>query len=95
MSVTVRIPTILRPYTKDASSVDVQPLGAGTLSDVLEALEAVAPGIKARIVDESGALRRFVNIYVGDDDVRFLEGLETVIAAGATVSVIPAVAGGC
>lgn len=95
MSVTVRIPTILRPYADGASTVEVDPAGAGSLSDVLEALEAKAPGISARIVDESGALRRFVNVYVGDDDVRFLDGLNTVIAAGATVSVIPAVAGGC
>ncbi|MEN9710440.1 MAG: hypothetical protein RL441_432 [Actinomycetota bacterium] len=95
MSVTVRIPTILRPYADGASSVEVEPAGASTLTDVLAALEAKAPGISARIVDDSGALRRFVNVYVGDDDVRFLDGLATVIAAGSTVSVIPAVAGGC
>jgi molybdopterin converting factor small subunit len=95
MSVTVRIPTILRPYADGASSVDVEPVGASSLSDVLAALEEKAPGISARIIDETGALRRFVNVYVGDDDVRFLDGLSTVIAAGATVSVIPAVAGGC
>ncbi len=95
MSVTVRIPTILRPYADGASSVDVEPAGASSLSDVLAALEEKAPGISARIIDETGALRRFVNVYVGDDDVRFLDGLSTVIAAGATVSVIPAVAGGC
>jgi len=95
MSVSVRIPTILRPYADGAASVDVDPADAGTLQDVLDALEAKAPGISARIVDESGALRRFVNIYVGDDDVRFLEGLATVIKDGSTVSVIPAVAGGC
>ncbi len=95
MSVTVRIPTILRPYADGASSVEVEPAGASTLTEVLAALEAKAPGISARIVDDSGALRRFVNVYVGDDDVRFLDGLATVIAAGSTVSVIPAVAGGC
>ncbi len=95
MSVTVRIPTILRPYADGASSVEVEPAGASSLSDVLAALEEKAPGISARIIDEAGALRRFVNVYVGDDDVRFLDGLSTVIAAGATVSVIPAVAGGC
>ena len=95
MSVSIRIPTILRPYADGAASVDVDPAGANSLQDVLDALEAKAPGISARIVDEAGALRRFVNIYVGDDDVRFLEGLATVIRDGSTVSVIPAVAGGC
>ena len=94
MSVTVRIPTILRPYADGASSVEVDPAGASTLKDVFEALETKAPGISARIVEETGALRRFVNVYIGDDDVRFLDGLETVVAAGAVVSVIPAVAGG-
>ncbi len=95
MAVTVRIPTILRPYAGGASSVDVEPAGNSTLNDVLTALDAQAPGIAARIVDENGALRRFVNVYVGDDDVRFLDGLNTVIASGSSVSVIPAVAGGC
>ena len=95
MSVTVRIPTILRPYADGASTVDVEPADAHTLNDVLAALEVKAPGISARIVDENGALRRFVNVYVGDDDVRFLDGLSTVIPTGSTVSVIPAVAGGC
>ena len=95
MAVTVRIPTILRPYAQGASTLDVEPAGSGTLADVIAALEAAAPGISARIVDENGALRRFVNVYVGDDDVRFLDGLNTVIASGSTVSVIPAVAGGC
>lgn len=94
MSVTVRIPTILRPYAGGDSTVEVEPQGAQTLSDVLTALEVAAPGITARIIDDNGGLRRFVNVYVGDDDVRFLDGLATVIAAGATVSVIPAVAGG-
>ena len=95
MSVTVRIPTILRPYAGGASTVDVEPQGEHTLSDVLASLEAAAPGISARIIDDNGGLRCFVNVYVGDDDVRFLDGLATTIAAGATVSVIPAVAGGC
>ncbi len=94
MSVTVRIPTILRPYADGASSVEVEPAGSSTLQDVFNALEEKAPGILARIVEENGALRRFVNVYVGDDDVRFLDGLSTSIAAGSVVSVIPAVAGG-
>jgi len=65
-----------------------------TLSDVLDSLDASYPGIKARIVDEQGGLRRFVNVYVGNDDVRFLDGLNTPVADNAQVSVIPAVAGG-
>jgi molybdopterin converting factor small subunit len=65
-----------------------------TLADVLAALEADNTGIAARVLDDNGALRRFVNIYVGDEDVRFTDGLNTPVKAGATVSVIPAVAGG-
>jgi molybdopterin synthase sulfur carrier subunit len=91
MSVTVRIPTILRNYTNNESTVEVN---AGTLVQIIDALETAAPGIKARIVDDAGALRRFVNVFVGEEDVRFLDGIDTAIADGVTVSVIPAVAGG-
>jgi sulfur-carrier protein len=91
MSVTVRIPTILRNYTNNESTVEVN---AGTLVQIIDSLETAAPGIKARIVDDAGALRRFVNVFVGEEDVRFLDGIDTVIADGFTVSVIPAVAGG-
>jgi molybdopterin synthase sulfur carrier subunit len=91
MSVTVRIPTILRNYTNNESTVEVS---AGTLVQIIDSLEASAPGIKARIVDDAGALRRFVNVFVGEEDVRFLDGIDTAIADGVTVSVIPAVAGG-
>jgi molybdopterin converting factor small subunit len=93
MSVSVRIPTILRTYTGGESEVSVEP-GDGTLAGVIEALEATAPGIRARVLDETGALRRFVNIYVDDDDVRFTDGLATPTPAGAKISIIPAVAGG-
>jgi len=93
MAVSVRIPTILRTYTDGASEVTVEPTDA-TLSGVLDALEAAAPGIRARVLDESGALRRFVNVYVDDDDVRFLDGLATPVADRTQVSIIPAVAGG-
>ncbi|MBI1378668.1 MAG: molybdopterin synthase sulfur carrier subunit [Frankiales bacterium] len=93
MSVSVRIPTILRTYTEGAAEVSVEPADA-TLSGVLDALEALAPGIRARVLDDSGALRRFVNVYVADEDVRFTDGLATPVAAGAQVSIIPAVAGG-
>jgi molybdopterin synthase sulfur carrier subunit len=71
----------------------VQVEGA-TLADVIEALEAAHPGLKDRLLDESGAMRKFVNIFVADDDVRYLDGLATPVPAGETVSIIPAVAGG-
>ncbi|OIV37068.1 molybdopterin synthase sulfur carrier subunit [Mangrovactinospora gilvigrisea] len=92
MSVNVRIPTILRTYTGGRSEV---PADGGTLAEVLDALENSHPGIRARILDDNGKLRRFVNVYVNDDDVRFSEGLETATPDGAGVSIIPAVAGGC
>ncbi len=92
MSVSVRIPTILRTYTHGESEVQAD---GGTLAEVLDSLESSYPGIKGRILDDQGAIRRFVNVYVGNDDVRFLEALATSTPEGAQVSVIPAVAGGC
>ena len=91
MSVSVRIPTILRTYTGGDSEVSAE---GGTLSEVLDDLDSRHAGIKGRIVDETGALRRFVNVYVGNDDVRFLDNLATATPDGTQVSVIPAVAGG-
>ena len=91
MSATVRVPTILRTYTGGKSEV---PAEGGTLSEVIDALDVSHPGIKGRIVDEQGELRRFVNVYVGNDDVRFLDGLATPVPDGGQISVIPAVAGG-
>ncbi len=91
MSVNVRVPTILRTYTGGESEVDTE---GSSLREVLDSLDASYPGIKGRIVDEQGALRRFVNVYVGNDDVRFLDGLDTSISDGTQISVIPAVAGG-
>jgi molybdopterin converting factor small subunit len=91
MSATVRIPTILRSYTGGVSEV---PAEGSTLAEVLDSLEADHPGIRARILDDAGALRRFVNVYVGDDDVRFIGGLQAQVPDGAKVSIIPAVAGG-
>ena len=91
MSVNVRVPTILRTYTGGASEVSAE---GSTLSEVLDSLDAHYHGIKGRIVDEQGELRRFVNVYVGNDDVRFLDGLSTEVKDGSEVSVIPAVAGG-
>jgi molybdopterin converting factor small subunit len=93
MSVTVRIPTILRAYVQDQSKVEITP-ETNTLRSVFDALEAQAPGILQRVVSDSGELRRFVNVYVNDDDVRFLEGLNTPTPDGCSVSIVPAVAGG-
>ena len=91
MSVSVRIPTILRTYTGGESEVSAE---GGTLAEVLDDLDSNHSGIKGRIIDETGELRRFVNVYVGNDDVRFLDNLATPTPDGAQVSVIPAVAGG-
>lgn len=92
MSVSVRIPTILRTYTGGESEVTAE---GATLAEVIESLEKSYPGIAARVLDDQGKLRRFVNVYVNDDDVRFADGLQTATPKGANVSVIPAVAGGC
>jgi molybdopterin synthase sulfur carrier subunit len=91
MSVTVRIPTILRPYTGGAAQVTAD---GGSLAEVLDALESAHPGIRARVLDDDGAIRRFVNVYVNDDDVRFADGLATATPEGTSISIIPAVAGG-
>ena len=91
MSVNVRIPTILRTYTGGAAEVAAE---GATLAAVIEDLEANHNGIRGRILDDSGKLRRFVNVYVNEDDVRFADGLETATPDGAGVSIIPAVAGG-
>jgi sulfur-carrier protein len=91
MSVTVRIPTTMRPLTGGEKQVSVE---TGTLSDVIASLEAAHPGMGERLLDDDGGLRKFVNIFVDDDDVRYLDGLDTKVADGITVSIIPAVAGG-
>ncbi len=91
MTVTVRVPTTLRTLTSGASEVQVE---GSKVSEVLDNLEAAHPGFKQRLLDDAGALRRFVNVFVADDDVRFLEGLDTPVDDGVTVSIIPAVAGG-
>jgi len=92
VSINVRIPTILRTYTQDQSQVSAE---GATLTEVLDSLESSFPGIRARVVDDEGKLRRFVNIYVSEEDVRFSQGLDTPTPDGAQVSIIPAVAGGC
>jgi sulfur-carrier protein len=91
MSVSVRIPTILRTYTGGESEVSAE---GDTLGAVLDDLDANYSGIKGRVLDEGGELRRFVNVYVGNDDVRFLDNLDTPTPSGTQISVIPAVAGG-
>ena len=91
MSVSVRIPTILRTYTGGDSEVIAE---GAHLGEVLDHLDATYAGIKGRILDEQGQLRRFVNVYVGNDDVRFLDNLATPTPDGTQISVIPAVAGG-
>ncbi len=91
MAVTVRVPTTLRPLTAGSSEVVV---GGSTVAEVIDSLESAHPGFRARILDEAGELRRFVNMFVSDDDVRFLDGLSTAVADGEIVSIVPAVAGG-
>lgn len=91
MSVTVRVPTTLRTLTAGASEVTVE---GATVSAVLDQLESAHPGFRDRLLDADGSLRRFVNLYVADDDVRFRDGLDTAVSDGDTVSIIPAVAGG-
>jgi sulfur-carrier protein len=92
MSVRVRIPTPLRSATDGVAEVDSE---AGTVASLIEELEARYPAIRGRLRDESGALRRFVNLYVNGQDVRFLTGLETSLKSGDELSIVPAVAGGC
>ena len=92
MSVKVRIPTPLRKLTGEQDVVTANE--SGTLAELIDALEAQHPGLKERLCDETGELRRFVNVYVNGEDVRFLSGLRTPIESGAEVSIVPAVAGG-
>jgi len=91
MAVTVRIPTTLRPLSGRNKQVEAAP---GTLAEVIAGLDAAHPGFADRLLDDDGGLRKFVNVFVDDDDVRYLDGLSTNVADGITVSIIPAVAGG-
>ena len=90
MSIEVRIPTILRPYTKDQKAVTAE---GATLSAVITDLDSNYVGLGERLL-ENGALRRFINVYINDEDVRFLGGLEAPIKDGDSVTILPAVAGG-
>jgi sulfur-carrier protein len=88
---TVRIPTQLRTLTGGAGSVEVD---GSTVGEALQQLDKAHPGLAERLFDDEGALRRFVNVFLADEDVRFLDGLATPIADGQTLSIVPAVAGG-
>jgi sulfur-carrier protein len=91
MSIKVRIPSQLRTLTSGASEVDVE---GGTVGEVLKELDASYPGFHGRLFDDNGKLCRFVNVFVADEDVRFLQGLDTLLSEGTTLSIVPAVAGG-
>jgi molybdopterin synthase sulfur carrier subunit len=91
MPVLVRIPTPLRSLTGGSSEIHAK---AGTVSDLVEDLSRQFPGIRERLVDDHGALRRFVNVYVNEEDIRFLQGGETALKDGDQVSIVPAIAGG-
>ncbi len=91
MSVTVRIPTPLRSLTGGQGEVKAM---AGSVGELIEALEGQYKGLRARLCDEQGQLRRFINIYVNEEDIRFLQGAQTPLKAGDQVSIVPAIAGG-
>src|ERR671914_1132179 len=91
MSVRVRVPTPLRKFTQGADEVNAQ---GNNIRSIVEDLEKNYPGIKERICDETGKVRRFVNVYVNGDDIRFLQNLETALKEGDSISIIPAIAGG-
>jgi molybdopterin synthase sulfur carrier subunit len=92
MPVRVRIPTTLRSLSGGSSEAEVE---GATVGEVIANLDAAHPGFRDRLLDENGGLRRFVNVFVADDDIRFLQGLDTKVPDGETVAIIPAVAGGC
>ena len=91
MSVSVKIPTPLRKVTSGEANVKGE---GANVRELIEDLERQFPGMRDRLCDEDGSLRRFVNVFVGDEDIRFLGGLETALESGAEVSIVPAVAGG-
>jgi molybdopterin converting factor small subunit len=92
MPVEIRLPTVLRPHAGGLSTVSAT---GSTIGEVLNDLVSNYPGMAGQVLTEEGTLHRFVNVYVDDDDVRYLEQLDTKVPDGATVSILPAVAGGC
>jgi len=92
MPVKVRIPTPLRKLTKEKDIVELN--GASDIGDLIESLEKNYPGIKERLVDEKGEVRRFINVFINDEDIRFLENKKTSLKDGDEVSIVPAIAGG-
>lgn len=90
-TVLVRLPTVLRAQADGQTTVEIQ---GSTVREVLQDLVATYPGLGANILDESGDLRRFVNVYVDDEDIRFMDKLDTSVASGDEVAILPAVAGG-
>jgi molybdopterin synthase sulfur carrier subunit len=91
MTVTVRIPSQLRPLVGGSHEVSAE---GETVGEILKALDAAHPGFGERLFDDTGRLRRFVNIFLAEEDIRFLDGLDTRVPAGVTLSIVPAVAGG-
>jgi sulfur-carrier protein len=91
MPVAVKIPTVFRKFTDNQSTVDLDP---GTIADLIDQLDKRFPGMKEQLLTEAGELHRFVNVYVNDEDARYLEKLDTKVSEGDTVSLLPSVAGG-
>lgn len=92
MPVSVRIPTVLRNLTKDQAAVQLE---ADTIDSMIDGLEAQYPGMKAKLCDDNGKLRRFINVFVGEEDIRFLDGQDTALNDKDSVDIVPAIAGGC
>lgn len=91
MPVEVRIPTVFRKFTGDSSVIEVEP---GTIAHVIDQLDDMHPGLKEQLMGDDGELHRFVNVYVNDEDARYLQKLDTEVRSGDTVSLLPSVAGG-
>ncbi|WP_310422562.1 MoaD/ThiS family protein [Chamaesiphon sp. VAR_48_metabat_135_sub] len=91
MTVKVLVPTALQKFTSDRATIECE---GNSIAELLDALEVSCPGVKARLCDDNGQLRRFLNFYVNDEDIRFLDGTNTPLADGDQVSIVPAVAGG-
>jgi molybdopterin synthase sulfur carrier subunit len=91
VSITVRLPTVLRPQANGQSTVDV---AGASVGDVVSSLVAEYPGLQSNLLDDAGKVRKFINIYINDEDIRFLDQLDTAVAEGDEVAILPAVAGG-